>query len=134
MSIHELYTTGTIDWMASGSGRRRYPSWFVYPFGWALLLYFLRLYLPLYKYLWQPLMFALDDEAIEIDGHRIPLDQVIALHPRSHRADVLVETEQGDFSIRPYQVARGVSALRKAFPDRFEPQYLTDAPAWVVGD
>lgn len=133
MNLYELYTTGSIDWTTEQVGRRSTPKWIAYPVCWAAFLYFPRLYLPLFRYLRQPLMFALDDEVIEIRGHRIPRDQIIVIHPRSNRADVLVETEQGDFSIRPYMVAGGVSALKRAFPDRFDPRFLKDAPAWMVG-
>jgi hypothetical protein len=133
MSLHELFTTGTINWTAGGEGRRSYPSWIAYPLGWAMMLYFPRLYFPLFKYLKHPLMFALDDQAIEIGGERIPREQVISILPRSRHADVLVETERGGYSIRPFQVAGGVSALQEAFPDKFDPKFLRDAPAWLVG-
>jgi hypothetical protein len=132
LSLHELVTTGTIDWTAT-EGRRSWPRWLTYSIGWAGLWFGLQIVVPLLKYSVRPLMFALDDEALEIGGLRIPREQVTVIRPRWWRGDVLVETERGNFSINPAKVAGGVTALRRAFPDRFEVRYLKDGPEWIVG-
>jgi hypothetical protein len=131
MSLHELITTGTIDWNAT-DGRRSWPRWITYPLGWGGLWFGLQILVPLLKYSVRAFMFALDDEALEIGRHRIPREQVTKIRPRWWRGDVLVETARGNFSINPAKVAGGVTALSHAFPDRFEPLHLRDGPEWIV--
>ena len=133
MSLHELLSTGTIDWTYEGLGRRALPSWATYPFGWTLLFWCLYFFIPMLRYLRAPLMFALEPDAIEVHGTRLDRDEVITIRPRTWHADVLLESTRGNFRIYPGHVAGGVAALKEAFPDRFDPLWLTDSGAWLVG-
>jgi hypothetical protein len=134
LSLYELFTTGTIDWMAEIGGRRRaLPRWVMYLVFWSVFFFYVIPSIRLFRYVADPLMFALDDEAIEIDGNRIPQEHVLSIRQRWWRSDILLETTTGNYSIRPYQVSGGVSALQEVFHDRFNPRYLKDAPSWLVG-
>ena len=133
MSLHELLSTGTIDWTYRGSGPRALPSWVVYPLGWAFLLWCLYFYIPMLRYLRSPVMFALEPDAIEVHGTRIERNEVTSIRPRMWHSDVLLESKRGNFRIYPGHAAGGVAALTEAFPDRFDPLWLKDSGAWLVG-
>ncbi|WP_068863230.1 hypothetical protein [Erythrobacter dokdonensis] len=133
ISLHELISTGTIDWTYRGSGRRALPSWAAYPFGWAFLLWGLYFFVPMLRYIRSPLMFALEPEGIEVQGIRIERNEITSIRPRILQGDVLLESERGKFRIYPGHVAGGVAALKEAFPDRFDPLWLKDSRAWLVG-
>jgi hypothetical protein len=133
MSLHELLTTGTIDWTAVGSGRRKVPIWIIYAFGWVGFLWFVSIFVPMLKYYVRPVMFALEHGAIEVEGQRIANQDVIAIRPRQWHVDALLETTHGNHRLHLHLVPKGVTALRSSFPDRFRPGWLKDGNEWFVG-
>jgi hypothetical protein len=104
-----------------------------YPFGWAVFIWGIYFVLALLRYIRAPLMFALEPEVIEVAGTRIPRNEVLSIRPRRWHADVLIESKRGNFRLHPGHVAGGVAALQDAFPDRFDPLWLTDSGPWLVG-
>ncbi|MEL1250469.1 hypothetical protein [Aurantiacibacter gilvus] len=77
LSIHELATTGTIDWSAVTSGRREIPHWLIYPIGWLCFLTLAMVgFVPAISAILRGYVFEIESNRIRIGGEWISRTEI----------------------------------------------------------
>ena len=130
LSIYEYLSTGTIDVSINGPD---FPMWLLYSICWPAFLWLLYALAPTLKYYSNPEMFSLRDGAIEVRGHHVAFGDVLKITGRPMRADTLVETRLGNFTIHPHLARAAVSGLRYVFKESYDQNGFTN-PAWFSKD
>lgn len=129
-SLHELWTTGTIDLDAVSSTRRKIPIWILYATAWPIFLATVWSTRPILRYVFDRKMFSLGSEGITIRGQTLSPDEVQGFRHSLLRGHVLRST-RGDFPIHPWMVRGGVEALAEALPN-IPPLRKSEAPDWML--
>ena len=129
-SVHELITTGTINFEAVSQTRRKIPIWFLYATAWPTFLITVWSTRPILRYVFDREMFSLVPEGITIRGQTLSPDEVQGFRHSFLRGHVLRST-RGEFPIHPWMVKGGVEALADALP-HIPPLRRSEAPDWML--
>ncbi len=129
-SLHELITTGTIDFHVVTDTRHKIPHWLLYGTAWPMLLGVIWFTIPLLRYFRQREMFTLGQRGIIISGVTLAPEEVLGFRYSLLRGYVLRST-RGEFPVHPYIVRGGPEALSEALP-HLPPLKKGELPDWVL--
>jgi hypothetical protein len=129
-SLHELITTGTIDFEAVSQTRRKIPIWFLYATAWPIFLITVWSTRSILRYVFHRDMFSLGSDGITIRGQTLSPDEVQGFRHSFLRGHVL-RSRRGEFPIHPWMVKGGVEALAEALP-HIPPLKKGEVPGWLL--
>lgn len=134
MSIHEVITTGTIDFDAVGKGRGKFPMWLLYSVGWVGFFTMYWAIHPIEKYYANRVMFELDAGHITISGTRLALDEIASVRWRRFYHALELKTQDETFLVHPHLVPWSTVALIRALPKFADSIPDHRASEWLTGN